>query len=133
MVVSEMGEQWSPQTAPARHADTEITSIGSVGAYISTTMGINMPNVPHDVPVAKLSRQPIIKMIAGRNIWNFCTAFDYTRHIFRAAKHTGHCGKSPCKREDKYCGDHRLKPCGDSFHALLKVKHSAAQQVYYGE
>ena len=29
MVVSEMGEQWSPQTAPARHADILMMRMGS--------------------------------------------------------------------------------------------------------
>ena len=52
IVVSEIGEQWSPQTAPARHAEMEIISIVSDKTEPKpTTIGIRIPNVPHDVPV----------------------------------------------------------------------------------
>ena len=33
----------------------------------ATTIGIKIPNVPHDVPVAKESMQATTKIIAGRN------------------------------------------------------------------
>ena len=33
------------------------------------TMGMSMPKVPQLVPVAKASRQPMRKTMAGRNIW----------------------------------------------------------------
>jgi hypothetical protein len=46
MVVSEMGEQWSPHTAPAKQADIPIISRGSVAPNISVTMGIRIPKVP---------------------------------------------------------------------------------------
>ena len=68
IVVSEMGEQWSPQTAPAMHADTQMIARGlplSRGNALSV-IGINMPNVPHDVPVAKDRPHAIRNMIAGR-------------------------------------------------------------------
>ena len=66
MVVSEMGEQWSPHTAPAMQAEIEITiKVGLVLANTLTTMGIRMPKVPHDVPVANASPHPTRKMIAG--------------------------------------------------------------------
>lgn len=32
MVVSEMGEQWSPNTAPARHADTPMMNSSLAGS-----------------------------------------------------------------------------------------------------
>ena len=67
MVVSEMGEQWSPQTAPAIHAEMEIIiSWGSTSWKHDTTMGISMPKVPHDVPEAKASPMATRKMMAGR-------------------------------------------------------------------
>ena len=66
MVVSEMGEQWSPQTAPARHADIPIYRSSSVAGKIPTTMGIKIPNVPHDVPVEKAIKQATKKIIAGK-------------------------------------------------------------------
>lgn len=51
IVVSEIGEQWSPQTAPARQDAMEITIICPSG-NTPITIGIRMLNVPQDVPVA---------------------------------------------------------------------------------
>ena len=67
IVVSEIGEQWSPQTAPAIHA--EIAMIIIVSFFPSnacTTIGIRIPNVPQLVPVANARKHPTRKMIAGR-------------------------------------------------------------------
>ena len=66
MVVSEMGEQWSPQTAPAIQAEIATIVIGSPAVKTLRTIGIRIPNVPHDVPVAKESPTAIAKIIAGR-------------------------------------------------------------------
>ena len=67
IVVSDIGEQWSPITAPAMQADIEIIiSCGSVFWKAATTIGIRIPNVPHEVPVAKASPHPIRNMITGR-------------------------------------------------------------------
>ena len=66
MVVSEMGEQWSPQTAPARHADIPMISNSEPAGKIAVTMGIRIPNVPQDVPVAKASTQATRKITAGK-------------------------------------------------------------------
>ena len=50
-VVSEIGEIWSPQTAPASTADTAtIIMVGSVSENILTTMGTKIANVPQLVP-----------------------------------------------------------------------------------
>ena len=65
MVVSEIGEQWSPHTAPARQADTPIIISWLVGGNTAVTIGINIPKVPQDVPVAKARPQATRKMIAG--------------------------------------------------------------------
>ena len=52
--MSDIGEQWSPQTAPAIHAEIDIIIIvWFVPENVFTTIGIRIPNVPHDVPVAK--------------------------------------------------------------------------------
>ena len=67
MVVSEMGEQWSPHTAPAIQAEMEIIiSCGSTSWKQDTTMGMRIPNVPHDVPEAKARPTATTKMMAGR-------------------------------------------------------------------
>ena len=68
IVVSEIGEQWSPQTAPAIQA--EIAMIIRVllmsPLKISTTIGMSRPNVPQEVPVENAMNTAIAKMIAGR-------------------------------------------------------------------
>ena len=67
IVVSEMGEQWSPHTAPARQADTPIIIRGDSGEKIAVTMGMSIPNVPQEVPVENASPQATRNIIAGRN------------------------------------------------------------------
>lgn len=70
-VVSEIGEQWSPHTAPAMHAEIEIILIGSEDSgNAAMQIGISMPNVPHEVPVANAKKHAITKIIAGRKILN---------------------------------------------------------------
>ena len=64
MVVSEMGEQWSPHTAPDRQAAMETTSISPWGKAWQT-MGIRMEKVPQEVPVAKARNTATRKMITG--------------------------------------------------------------------
>ena len=67
IVVSEIGEQWSPQTAPAMQAEMEIIiSCGLESANTATTIGISMPKVPQEVPVENARKQPTRKIIAGR-------------------------------------------------------------------
>jgi len=67
IVVSEIGEQWSPQTAPARQADIPMIRFSLPAGKIATTMGIRIPKVPQDVPVENGGKQVKTKMIAGRN------------------------------------------------------------------
>ena len=56
IVVSEIGEQWSPHTVPAIQAEIEIIIIvGFVPSNTATTIGIRIPNVPQLVPVANAS------------------------------------------------------------------------------
>ena len=68
MVVSEMGEQWSPQTEPARQADIPIIPRVLPTGKILTTMGIRIPNVPQEVPVAKEIPQATRNIIAGKKL-----------------------------------------------------------------
>ena len=71
MVVSDIGEQWSPHTAPAMHAETQTTPIGSVSGKIPRVIGMRIPKVPQLVPVAKARKHPMRNTIAGRNAWKF--------------------------------------------------------------
>ena len=67
IVVSEIGEQWSPQTAPAMQAEIEmIMRSGLLFSNTATTIGIRIPKVPQEVPVAKARKHPTTKIIAGR-------------------------------------------------------------------
>ena len=71
IVVSEIGEQWSPQTAPAMQAETQMmaSELPLSSGNALRQIGIRMPKVPQDVPVAKDRPTAIRKMIAGRK---FC-------------------------------------------------------------
>ena len=65
IVVSEMGEQWSPQTAPARHAEIPTKNSELVSGKIADTIGIRIPKVPHEVPVANATRHATTNTSAG--------------------------------------------------------------------
>lgn len=65
--MSDIGEQWSPQTAPAIHAEIDIIIIvWFVPENVFTTIGIRIPNVPHEVPVAKARNTATRNITAGR-------------------------------------------------------------------
>ena len=57
IVVSLMGETWSPNTAPARQAETPTIIRVKSALKTSVTMGMRMPKVPQEVPVANASPQ----------------------------------------------------------------------------
>ena len=72
--MSEIGEMWSPQTAPARTAemtnascDAPLSDEKSIVPFRTVKMiGISIPNVPHEVPVANARPVAIRKKTAGR-------------------------------------------------------------------
>ena len=75
-----MGEQWSPQTAPARQADIPTTPRVLPTGNTLSTMGIRIPKVPQEVPVANAIRHATTKIMAGRKLCSdpasaraFCT------------------------------------------------------------
>ena len=68
MVVSEMGDTWSPHTAPAIHAEMEMMRNGAAGGNTAIHIGIKMPKVPHEVPVAKARSAATMNTMAGRSI-----------------------------------------------------------------
>ena len=68
MVVSEMGDVWSPNTEPASvAASVTVMSVGSSAWATGTTMGMRIPKVPQAVPVEKLRKAAMTKTMAGRN------------------------------------------------------------------
>lgn len=68
MVVSLIGEIWSPQTAPAMQAEMEMMRNGSAPGNTAIQIGIRIPKVPQDVPVAKARKAATRKMMAGKSI-----------------------------------------------------------------
>ena len=69
IVVSDIGEQWSPHTAPAIQADIDIIIIVlSVPENVLTTIGIRIPNVPQLVPVANARNIATRNIMAGRKL-----------------------------------------------------------------
>ena len=66
MVVSEMGEQWSPKIPPEMTAPIVSRMLASIATAIGMAIGIMMENVPQLVPVAKAITAPSTKMMAGQ-------------------------------------------------------------------
>lgn len=71
MVVSDIGEQWSPNTLPPKVAANDIVIKSGVsereGSHIRITMGTRIPNVPQAVPMEKDRNAATIKIITGRS------------------------------------------------------------------
>ena len=65
IVVSEIGEIWSPHTEPAKIDAIEITNIGSPSLNTEVTIGIKTANVPQDVPVENDKPIASTKITAG--------------------------------------------------------------------
>ena len=78
MVVSEIGEIWSPHTAPAIQAEMEMIRNGAPTGNTATHIGIKMPNVPHEVPVAKAKKQATRKITAQIT----CSVLDFVAKRF---------------------------------------------------
>lgn len=67
MVVSEIGEQWSPNTPPPRTAAMIKPGWRPMILIMGTAMGIMMAKVPQEVPVEKAMRHETRKTTAGMN------------------------------------------------------------------
>src|SRR5690554_75005 len=74
MVVSDMGEQWSPKTAPAiTAAKPGISIVVSIAMVISAAKGSIMPKVPQLVPVDKaITPARINSKVGSRYKGMFC-------------------------------------------------------------
>ena len=68
IVVSDIGDTWSPQTAPAMQAEMEMMRSGAAAGNTAMQIGMSMPNVPQEVPVAKASNAATMNIIAGSSI-----------------------------------------------------------------
>lgn len=65
MVVSEMGEQWSPNTPPPKTAAIIRPGWRPMMRIMGTAMGIMMAKVPQEVPVEKAIKQEMRNTTAG--------------------------------------------------------------------
>ena len=68
--MSEIGEQWSPYTEPARVAPRAGTRYIAVlsAEHIMVMIGISIPKVPQDVPMEKLIMAAIINISIGSRL-----------------------------------------------------------------
>ena len=85
MVVSEIGEIWSPHTAPAIQAEMEMMRSGAVSGKTAMQIGIRIPKVPHDVPVANARKAATTKMMAGNSICSSSALVATTPDTYSAA------------------------------------------------
>ena len=83
MVVSEIGETWSPNTAPPSVAETVRRASVPLPPKIVTAIGTSTPNVPHEVPVEKAIKPARIKKIAGNK--NFGKSFNANASVLKNA------------------------------------------------
>ena len=112
MVVSEMGEQWSPQTAPAMQAEMQTIAMGLSMENTFCTMGIRMPKVPQEVPVAKASRQPMANTIRGTSWGTFGILIPIVQNVFSMDDPLAIICISACMA-GAVCGDH-CSPISDT-------------------
>ena len=68
MVVSEIGDAWSPYTAPARVAPIVTRNSGSDGGKIPSTIGKISAIVPQEVPIANPIKPETTKITAGKKV-----------------------------------------------------------------
>ena len=85
MVVSLIGEIWSPQTAPAIQAEIDMMRRASPSGNTAIQIGIKMPKVPQDVPVAKAKKAATIKMMAGKSCCSSAALLATTLDTYSAA------------------------------------------------
>lgn len=94
-----------------------------------TTIGIRIPKVPQDVPVANASRHPITKIIAGsRFISPLALPSNQARYEDICAKTVGHGFQRPGKSKNQDGGNHRLEAFRQAGHAIAQA-HNTANQI----
>ena len=77
------------------------------------TMGISIPKVPQEVPVAKASRQPMTNTMAGRNICMLAALFQTkSRTKYLAPRESVIAFRLQAKVRIRMAGTMALKPSG---------------------
>ena len=125
-----MGEQWSPQTAPAMQADMErISILVSTSWKMATTIGIKIPKVPQEVPVAKARPMAIRKINTGRKD-NAEPALLFT--ITATNSFAPKLSVIAFKDQAKDGRHHLLKALRQAVHSFIKGKGISAKVVKQG-
>ena len=127
IVVSEMGEMWSPNTAPPRVAETVRMVSVPLPPRIVTAIGTRTPNVPQDVPVAckdkEYCREQELRECAVSKI---CL---YKRLCIEISALSTHDARDrPREREDQNSGNHCLKSIGKAVCDLFE-RHYTSNHV----
>ncbi len=127
MVVSEIGEIWSPQTAPASTAATAtIIMLGSVSLNILTTMGTRMANVPQLVPEENAMKMAMQKINSGTN--RISPAFRLTAwRTIADTQRVSHAFQRPSQHQNQDSGHHQLAALGHRVHEILEPDDPARQ------
>ena len=133
MVVSEIGEMWSPQTAPDRQAATVMISmVDGASPNTAIAIGIRMLNVPQEVPVAKARPSAMRKNTAGMNIPMVDSAFTtedtkppMLRYSSRQTPDSVHASENS--------RNHCLEALGECLTELAKGQHLTRDIQHKGE
>lgn len=114
MVVSEMGEQWSPHTAPAMQAETHMTPMGSVMGNTSSVMGISKYAEGTPAGTRSEAEEAADKEYYGRQ--EGLEALGRTlygrSYVCASAEGIGHCLEGPGAVSISIAGTMALKPSG---------------------
>ncbi len=146
IVVSEMGEQWSPITAPPRVAAMAIISIslplissevrsaaGMPPENTGMTMGSRMVKVPQEVPVAKPRNAAIRNTTAGRKFFRPGPNLDTRSATNSGAEGLGHIADGPGQAQDQDGGHHLLEAVGQAVHQLSEAHGPAHHEEEHGK
>ena len=69
----------------AIHAEMEMMRSGSAAGNTAMQIGISMPKVPHEVPVAKAKNAATMKMMAGKSCCSTAALLATTPDTYSAA------------------------------------------------
>ena len=106
-----------------------IIKVGSEFANTATTIGIRIPKVPQDVPVAKARKHPIKKIIAGSRLIKL-PATDFTAFATNSAapRLSVIAFRVHAKVRIRIAGTMALKPSG--IHAIQSLKDITLRNIY---
>ena len=134
MVVSEMGDRWSPHAAGAGSSQThgQQSHLGIPVKHGADQRDHDADGAPKEVPVAKPMKQATMKITAGRN---FAKAAGVGHNALHEGTHlqtivTAQAAQGPSEAEDQDGGDHLDEAIGNGLHGLLEGDEAAQPVVH---